>query len=55
MSVFVESFDNEPKKLWIKGALLTSLVFLTMEIYSRTKFKDRVNEITHNRFNIVLL
>lgn len=51
MSEYIE----ESKKIWFKGILLTTLVFLSIDIYSRTKYKDRINQITDERFNLVLL
>lgn len=55
MAISVETFKSEPKKMWLKGVLITMTVFLSIEVYSRTKFKDRINMITNERFNIVLL
>ena len=45
----------EKMKLFIKIASVSLLGYVILEIYDTTKYKNQINGIIYNRFNIILL
>ncbi len=45
----------EKMKLFIKITAVSLLGYVILEIYDTTKYKNQINGIIYNRFNIILL